>query len=226
MQFQKHVKDTMPSTTIYLHGTSYRSTLFTSLKTLCHQQPSVYMVLQQEYIIYFVIYFFFLCFVSGAACFFVKHVQTGMCINDTRMILVKGKDRTLFFVELSNNCLDPAAQSRFLDNGALLNLKRKICFRGTNRSSDNGGYNLPMLYLVFEPSSNCPRRHAITQTPWGGLYVYYTPHKQTRCAVPGKDIRLATNQGIDPYIGLTTNCTDGEDKRFNFGKLFLFVFCK
>jgi hypothetical protein len=38
-----------------------------------------------------------------------------------------------------------------------------------------------------------------------------------------QDDRLATNPGIDAYIGLTTNCNDAEDKRSNFGKLFLFV---
>jgi hypothetical protein len=183
------------------------------------------MVLQQEYIIYFVIYFLFLCFVSGAACFFVKHVQTGMCINDTRMILVEGDSRTLTFVELSNNCLDPAAQSRFLDNGAMLNLERKGCFRGTSRKKKNGGYDLPMLYMVLSsnvsnPSQTCIQKHAITQASWGGLYVYYK--NQTQCAVPKTYNALAKERGIDPYIGLT-NCNDTEDKRFNFGKLFLFV---
>ena len=66
--------------------------------------------------------FFFLCFVSGAACFFVKHVQTGMCINDTSVIQEYESWGSLTFVELSNNCLDPAAQSRFLDNSAMFNL--------------------------------------------------------------------------------------------------------
>ena len=63
---------------------------------------------------------------SGAAGFFVKHVQTGMCINDTSKIQSKGHAwGTLYFVELSHNCLDPAAQFRFRDNGAMLNLKKR-----------------------------------------------------------------------------------------------------
>jgi hypothetical protein len=168
--------------------------------------------------------FLFLCFVSGAACFFVKHVQTGMCIHDTRIIQDNEVWGNLSYVELSNNCLDPAAQSRFLDNSAMFNLERKGCFEGTRRAGT--GYWLPMLYLLVatNPSGNCrDQEHAITQTSWGGLSVYYRPDNRTRCAVPGKNDRLATNQGIDPYIALTTNCNDAEDKRFNFGKLFLFV---
>jgi hypothetical protein len=173
----------------------------------------------------FVLFCFVLfCFVSGAACFFVKHVQTGMCIHVTRILQARGDWGNLSFVEFSNNCLDPAAQFRFLDNSAMLNLKRKGCFEGVRRGGN--GYWLPMLYLLLatNPLYNCrDRDHAITQTPWGGLSVYEVDNKGTRCAVLGKDDRLATNQGIDTYIALTTNCNDAENKRFNFGKLFLFV---
>jgi hypothetical protein len=168
--------------------------------------------------------FIFLCFVSGAACFFVKHVQTGMCIHETEVIQDTYSWGILFFVELSNNCLDPAAQSRFLDNSAMFNLKRKSCFEGTAKGGI--GYLLPMLYMLLatNPSGNCrDRDHAITQTSWGGLSVFYFPTKLKRCAVPGNYDVLAANQGIDPYIALTTNCNDAENKRFNFGKLFLFV---
>ena len=168
--------------------------------------------------------FLFLCFVSGAACFFVKHVQTGMCINDTRLLQTEQSWGTLSYVELSNNCLDLAAQFRFRDNSAMLNLKRKGCFEGTSRAGF--GYNLAMLYLLVatDPSANCrDKEHAITQTSWGGLSVYYRPDKRTRCAVPKTYVALATNRGIDPYIRLTTDCNDAEDKRFDFGKLFLFV---
>ena len=147
-----------------------------------------------------------------------------MCINDTRIIQTDQSWGNLSYVELSNNCLDPAAQFRFLDNSAMFNLKRKGCFEGTARSGY--GFSLPMLYLLVttDPSVNCrDTDHAITQTSWGGLSVYYIPDKRTRCAVPQTYDRLATNLGIDPYIGLTRNCNDAEDKRFNFGKLFLFV---
>ena len=201
------MKDTVPSTTIYLHGTSYKR------KHTDTQQESIYLL---RYL------FLFLCFVSGAACFFVKHVQTGMCIHETEVVQKTYPWGT--FVELSNNCLDPAAQSRFLDNSAMFNLKRKSCFEGTNKGGT--GYSIPMLYMLLatNPSSNCrDQDQAITQTSWGGLSVFYFPTKLNRCAVPGNYGVLAANQGIDPYIELTTNCSDAEDKRFNFGKLFLFV---
>jgi hypothetical protein len=143
-----------------------------------------------------------------------------MCINETRIIQTPSETwGTLSFVELSNNCLDPAAQSRFLVNSAMLNLERKSCFEGTARGDT--GYSIPMLYMLVatNPSSNCrDREHAITQTSWGGLSVFYLHTQLKRCAVPGKDDRLAANPGIDPYIRLTKDCNDAENKRFNFGK--------
>ena len=169
---------------------------------------------------------FILSFVSGAACFFVKHVQTGMCINVTGLLQVDASWGSLSFVELSNNCLDPAAQSRFRDNSAMFNLKRKGCFEATFRATI--GYDIDMLYMLLtpDPLNNCVQKHAITQTSWGGLSVYYKGYRkstfQTWCVVP-KTYSQMKDQGIDPYIGLTTDCNDAEDKRFNFGKLFLFV---
>jgi hypothetical protein len=158
-------------------------------------------------------------FFSGAACFFVKHVQTGMCINVTGLIQTPSETwGTLSFVGLSNNCLDPTVQFRFLDNSAMLNLKRNSCFEATSRGGN--GFLIPMLYflLATNPASNCrDKEHAITQTSWGGLSIFYYPDKGTRCAVPTTDIRIKT-QRIDPYIGVTIDCTDAEDKRFNFGK--------
>ena len=160
--------------------------------------------MQRESIIYFVIYLF-LCFVSGAACFFVKHVQTGMCINVTGLIQVDKLWGKLFAVALSNNCLDSAVQFRFLDNSAMFNLERKTCFEGKS--------SVLYFLLATDPVGNCrDRDHAITQTSWGGLSVYEVHSGRTLCAV----------RKPNTYIGLTT-CNDAEDKRFNFGKLFLFI---
>ena len=150
-----------------------------------------------------------------------------MCINDTSEIQSRGSWGTLSFVELSNNCLDPAAQFRFRDNGAMLNLKRQGCLSAVYRA--RSGYYLDMFYIyvadnleIHACGENSHVKRAITQTLWGGLFLYYKRFRrdsfETRCAVPKTHERLATNQGIDPYIGLTTNCNDTEDKRFNFGK--------
>ena len=163
----------------------------------------------------------------------MKHVKTGMCINDTSIVKIGiGSDwGTLSYVELTNNCLDPAAQFRFRDNGAMLNLKRQGCLGGLYKAGP--GYFRDMFYIYVDAVSldgnACAR--AITQTSWGGLSYYYsrngrTGSFQTRCAVPKTHEPLATNQGIDPYIGLTTNCTDAEDKRFNFGKSLPFFMFK
>ena len=174
---------------------------------------------------------YFLQFVSGASGFFVKHVQTGMCINDTSILQSQGDNwGKLSFVELSNNCLDPAAQFRFRDNGAMLNLKRQGCLAGFFKAGK--GFYLNMFYLYVDalsldryacaqkPKQNIYR--AITQTTWGGLAVYYRRNGgssyQTGCAGNGHYKQLAESQGIDPYLKLTTPCTDTPEKRFHFGK--------
>ena len=168
----------------------------------------------------------------GVGGFFVKHVKTGMCINDTSIIQsgIGSSWGNLSYVERSNNCLDPAAQFRFRDNGAMLNLKRQGCLNA--RYKAGSGYWLDMFYIYVDavsldraacaqkPDQNIYR--AITQTSWGGLSVYYKGQRKSRyapwCVVPKTHRDLSTNQGIDPYIGLTANCNDTEDKRFNFGK--------
>ena len=155
-----------------------------------------------------------------------------MCINDTSIIQSQEGSSmgNVSYVELSNNCLDPAAQFRFRDNGAMLNLKRQGCLAVFYRWGT--GYRLSMFYIYVDAvsldTSTCAQKpdqniyRAITQTTWGGLSVYYrTTWKkpfQPWCAVNGRNSRLADDQGIDPYIGLTTSCTDAPNKRFNFGK--------
>ena len=147
--------------------------------------------------------------------FFVKHVKTGMCINDTRVIFrKKPSEWNLSFVELSNNCLDPAAQFRFRDNGAMFNLKTQGCLNILFRESAR--YYLEMFYLNVNNDINRACSWAISQTCWGGLSTLYNIHT---CAVPKTYEQLANNQGIDPYIALT-NCNNTEDKHFNFGKFF------
>ena len=164
----------------------------------------------------------------------MKHVQTGMCIIDTRIIQASGSWGNLSFVELSSNCLDPAAQFRFRDNGAMLNLKRPGCLFPTYKSGP--GQLLDMFYLYVNSkgldTEACAERvdrntdPAITQTSWGGLSMRYKGYSktavQTWCAVPKTDSRLQ----IDTYIGLTTSCNDAEDKRFNFGKIISVAFFK
>ena len=153
-----------------------------------------------------------------------------MCIIDTRIVQSEGTWGNVSFVELSSNCLDPAAQFRFLDSGAMLNLKRPGCLFPTYKAGL--GYNLDTFYLYVnskgldtEACRERPDRNtdpAITQTPWGGLSIKYTTSKTgtppTMCIVPKTDQRLVNNPGIDPYIDFTRDCTDAEDKRFNFGK--------
>ena len=140
----------------------------------------------------------------------MRHVQTGMCINDTRIIQGNETWGNLSFVELSNNCLDPAAQFRFRDNGAMLNLKRPGCLNPRYRS--NNDLVVFYIYVSSEGLDTDACSAPVTQTSWGGLSVI-TGSKQ--CAVPKTSSKLK----IDPYIGLL-ECNDAENKRFNFGKFF------
>jgi cephalosporin-C deacetylase-like acetyl esterase len=108
----------------------------------------------------------------------------------------------------------------------MFHLKRKGCFEATFRGGI--GYYIDMLYMLVatNTSNNCVQKHAVTQTSWGGLSLYYKGYGkstfQTWCVVPSTNCGIE-NQGIDLYVGLTKNCNDAEDKRFNFGKLLLFV---
>ena len=141
----------------------------------------------------------------------MKHVQTERCINDSRIIQANEDWGNLSFVELSNNCFDPAAQFRFRDNGAMLNLKRPGCLIPRYRSKN--GLDVFYIYVSSGDLDTDACSGPVTQTSWGGLSVIYKESKQ--CAVPKTSLTLK----IDPYIGLL-ECNDAENKRFNFGKFF------
>ena len=158
----------------------------------------------------------------------MKHVQTGMCINDTSKQQATTESwGYLTFLELSDNCLNPAAQFQFRDNSAMLSLKTQSCLSPHHRGGS--GHNLDMFYIyvpsnvgVDQSCTNDATSRAITQTAWGGLSTSYRGNGkssyETYCAVRGHYQSLATHQGIDPYVKLTTPCADAPDKRFNFGK--------
>ena len=139
----------------------------------------------------------------------MKHVETGMCINDTSIIENKGSWGNMSFLELSNNCLDPAAQFRFVNTSAMLNLKRHGCIHPLR--------NFLLLYVAsvseIELGYSCNDDLTITQTSWGGLST-----KSSRCAEPKTYQRFA-DQGINSYIGLNQDCNDNQNRRFNFGKI-------
>ena len=148
-------------------------------------------------------------FVPDTTGFFVKHVKTGMCINDTSIIIRKGSWGNTTFLDLSNNCLDPAAQFRFVDTSAMLNLKRPGCLHPLPGS-------LALWVASFsqiELGNSCNDDLAINQTSWGGLST-----KPSRCAEPKTDDRF-THRGINSYIGLNQDCDDNQNRRFNFGKI-------
>ena len=171
----------------------------------------------------------------GADCFFVKeftyHYTKGRCINDTGQIQSSGSWGNLSFLELSYmSCLDPAAQFRFRDNGAMLNLKRQGCLAADHKPGS--GYDLDMFYLYVNDSVSldtaaCAQKpnqgiyRAISQTSDGKLTVYYKGKDkssfETWCAVSSYNSQLYENYGVRYYMGLrTSRCY----YRFIFGKFF------
>ena len=134
-----------------------------------------------------------------------------MCINDTSIIHSKDSSwGNMSYLELSNNCLDPAAQFRFVDTSAMLNLKRPGCIHPLR--------NLLLLWVAsvseIKLRKSCNNGLGITQTSWGGLST-----KQSKCADAKTDKALADKGVTDPYIGLAANCNDDQNRRFNFGKI-------
>ena len=173
----------------------------------------------------------------GAACFFVKEFPSygstsGRCISDTGQIQSNGSWGNLSFLEFSDNsCLDPAAQFRFRDNGAMLNLLRQGCLAAFNKSGS--GYDLDMFYLYVDSVSldtaACAQKpnegiyRAITQTPEGRLSVYYKGKGNSSFQNWCTAVR---SHGIYYYLGLTTPCNfNSYWERFIFGKCFLNIFC-
>ncbi len=173
------------------------------------------------------------CVFLGADCFFVKkfsyHYSKGNCLNDTGQIQSSGSWGNLSFLELSyNSCLDPAAQFRFRDNGAMLNLKRQGCLAAFHNGS---GYDLDMFYLYVDSVSldtaACAQKpnegiyRAITQTSDGKLTVYYKGKDkssfQTWCAVSSSNSQLYESYGIGFYMELRTSRCYYE---YIFGKFF------
>ena len=152
-------------------------------------------------------------FVPDTTGFFVKHVQTGMCINDTSIIITKGSWGNMSYLELSNNCLDLAAQFRFVNTSAMLNLKRPGCLHPLHGENPNFLALWVASFSEIELGNSCSQKLAITQTSWGGLSI-----KPSRCAEPKTDQRFA-DQGINSYVGLNQDCNDNQNRRFNFGKI-------
>ena len=156
----------------------------------------------------------------------------GPCINDTGQIQSSGSWGNLSFLELSwNSCLDPSAQFRFRDNGAMLNLQRQGCLAAFNK--DGSGYDLDMFYLYVDSVSldtaACAQKpsegiyRAITQTSVGRLSVHYKGKKsssfQTWCARSKHQSQLYQNYRIY-YIALRSPCSYGY--RFIFGTFLFF----
>ncbi len=178
-----------------------------------------------------------LCF-SGADCFFVKkftfdYTARAYCIKDTGRIQSSGSWGNLSFLEFSyNSCLDPAAQFRFRDNGAMLNLKRQGCLAAFHKNGS--GYDLDMFYLYVDSMSldtaACAQKpnkgiyRAINQTAEGALSVYYLGKSrssfETWCASQSYSYQLGRSLGIQYYVGLTQQC--GSSRKLFFGKFDVF----
>ena len=174
----------------------------------------------------------FLCCVLGADSFFVEEFisryRKGRCLKDTGKIQSSGNWGNLSFLEFTgNSCLDPAAQFRFRDNGAMLNLKRQGCLAAFHNGS---GYDLDMFYLYVDSVSldtaACAQKpnegiyRAINQTSDGKLTAYYKGKDkrsfQTWCVEWRYNSQLYLKNGIKYYMGLTTSCYSYHI--FKFGK--------
>ena len=130
----------------------------------------------------------FLNFFSGTVCFFIRAFYNGLCVMNTDQIQSTGSWGKLLSLRFSENCLDPSNQFRFRDNGAILNLKSQGCLAAFNKN--DSGSNLDMLYLYVDSVSldtnACAQKpnesiyRAVTQSPGGGLSVYYKGKNRSR----------------------------------------------
>ena len=147
------------------------------------------------------------------------------CINAT------GEIQSSFLESSYDSCLDPSAQFRFRDNGAMLNLKNQGCLAAMHK--DGSGYNLDMFYLYVDlvslDTNACAQKpnesiyRAINETSSGALSVYYKGKGSSSfrawCARWSSHYQLCKNYGIKYYVGLSTS--SHSCYKYNFGK-FLF----
>ena len=170
---------------------------------------------------------------------FTSRYTKAPCINNTGQIQSSGSWGSLYFLELSDDsCLDPSAQFRFRENGAMLNLQRQGCLAALNRNGS--GYDLDMFYLYVDSVSldtnacaqNANRSiyRAISQTSWGALSVYYKGKSRSsfetwHARKSSKNYQLRNTYGIDQYIQLWTICPSyyHSDTRFIFGEFQFYV---
>ncbi|XP_046857058.1 receptor-type tyrosine-protein phosphatase S-like isoform X7 [Xenia sp. Carnegie-2017] len=163
---------------------------------------------------------------QGTAGFFLKHVETGKCIYDTKIVQSRyppptGGERTLHFLELSDNCLHPASQFKFLNNDALLKLNVPGCLQGVYKAGNS--YYLDMLYIHTDTHNindvACVNNNAVTQTSWGGLATRYDrAGYQFRYLRPRTSKELKDIQGVDPYLKMAS-CKFTPKKQFHFGSV-------
>ena len=151
--------------------------------------------------------------------FTYQYIGRERCINVTGQIQSSGSWGNLFFLELSNgSCLDPNAQFRFRDNGAMFNLEKQGCVAAMHRNVS--GYNLDMFYLYVDsvsldtnacaPKPNESIYRAITQTPEGALSAYHKGKDEDSLRKWCLYYKFSSN-----YIVLKNRC----NYTFIFGKL-------
>ncbi|XP_046858712.1 uncharacterized protein LOC124452171 [Xenia sp. Carnegie-2017] len=130
--------------------------------------------------------------------FFIKNVQSGMCVTS----FVSG---TIYKMRISlvftMDCFDRRVNLKFLQSGSILELYTNTCL-----VRHGNGVRLVLPYRNF--IEECRAINAITQTTWGGLFY----SRYNKCIV-------ATGSHFNYFdVGLA-NCKKEENQRFNFGKL-------
>ncbi|XP_028417483.1 uncharacterized protein LOC114541876 [Dendronephthya gigantea] len=164
-------------------------------------------------------------FLQDAACFFLRKLNgynrlKPHCVNDTGVIHSEDNWGNSSFLELAqDSCLDPSAQFRFRDNGAMLNIERQGCLAGGTLSGSC--YDLDLLYLDTAACAEKRGIHrAINQTPKGTLSILYKRGENSTfealCATYKKNYQLKKDYGIHHYLGLISEC-DHRRQRFVFG---------
>ncbi|XP_046840249.1 uncharacterized protein LOC124434397 [Xenia sp. Carnegie-2017] len=124
--------------------------------------------------------------------FFIKHVQSGMCVDDA-LAFFSG----IAPLHFTRNFFQVTNSFKFLPSGSILNLNRATCLVGRGNGNllrlSDGNFN-----------GECGAINAITQTFWGGLFY----SRYNKCIVRSEvyfDVGLA-------------DCKNEENQRFNFGK--------
>ena len=146
------------------------------------------------------------CLILESENLFLRHTKSGKCIRTGKLVYNNPRHAKPYFVVMTNNCLNPRAQFRYVDNELLHNIEKGGTLVSPLPSNKLFNSSLAVYHGVSKDSLNYQKSddHRLKQTDAGSLFFHtmVTPV----CAAPETK-----------FIKRSETC-DREGQDFTFGK--------